>query len=145
LWVELVRLLQQTPLLGLLGLLLGSMVVHEGLHALGFVWVGGVGKTAVSFGMNWRAFTPYAHCREPLTATAYRLCVALPGLVLGLLPGLLGLLLGNAPLLLFGGWMLVAAGGDVAVLWATRHVAAAARVRDHPTQAGCLVLQPEAD
>ena len=67
--------------------------------------------------------------------------MALPGLLLGVVPGVVGLLLGQAMLLLFGCWMVVAASGDVAVLWVTRHVPPSAMVRDHPTQAGCLVLK----
>ncbi|MEZ4512051.1 MAG: alpha/beta fold hydrolase [Chloroflexota bacterium] len=139
--LELVQLLQQTSLLTMLAVLLGSIVAHEGLHALGFVWVGGVEKTAVSFGFSWRTLAPFTYCRAPLPISIYRLTVALPGLLLGAVPGVLGLLLGNAPLLLFGGWMIVAASGDVAVLWVTRRVQPSAKVRDHPTQAGCLVLK----
>lgn len=141
LWLELIRLLQETSLWVMLGVLLVSVVVHEGLHALGFVWVGGVARTAVSFGIFWRTLTPFAHCRAPMTMNAYRLAVALPGLLLGVVPAGLGLLLGLVPLLLFGCWMVVAASGDVAVLWATRHVAGSALVRDHPTRAGCWVLK----
>ena len=141
LWLELIRLLQETSLLTMLAVLLASIVAHEGLHALGLVWLGGVEKTAVSFGFSWRTLAPFTHCRAPLPISTYRLTVALPGLLLGVVPGVAGLLLGQAILLLFGCWMVVAASGDVAVLWVTRHVPPSAMVRDHPTQAGCLVLK----
>lgn len=143
--LELVRLLQQTSLLTLLAVLLASIVAHEGLHALGLVWLGGMEKTAVAFGFSWRTLAPFTYCRTPLPIKTYRLTVAMPGLLLGIVPSVLGLLLGHAPLLLFGGWMVIAASGDLAVLWVTRHVAAAATVRDHPTQAGCLVLKQAGD
>jgi len=34
------------------------------------------------------------------------------------------------------------AGGDFLILWLTRHVKAGMQVEDHPTNAGCYVLEP---
>lgn len=96
--------------------------------------------TAVKIGFSWKGLAPYAHCAEPMRASAYRLSIILPGLVLGILPGTLGIVLLSWPLLLWGLLMTIAAGGDLAVLWAIRGVPASAWVRDHPTKAGCQVL-----
>jgi hypothetical protein len=127
-------------LLLLLGLALG-IGGHELLHAAAFVLVGKAPLSAVRFGFSWKAFAPYAHCRAPLTAAAYRVALLLPGLALGIVPGFLGVIGGSLPLALWGILMLVAAGGDVAVWWAVRSVPAKALVLDHPTKAGCQVLQ----
>lgn len=89
-----------------------SIIVHELLHAVGYIWVGGVPRTAV----------------------------ALPGLTLGLLPALVGLFIGAFWLTLFGTLMVMTAGGDIAVLLAIRHLPPATIVRDHPTKVGCEVL-----
>lgn len=121
-------------------LLLLGIVVHELLHAVGFVWAGKVPRTAVKFGFNWKALAPYAHSRQPMTASAYRISVALPGLLLGLVPGLLGSVFGSYLMVLWGAFMFMAAGGDWAVLWAVRRVPGATPVRDHPSRAGCEVL-----
>jgi uncharacterized protein len=123
----------------LLGLAV-AIVVHELLHAAGCVLLGKASLSAVSFGFNWKALAPFAHCRAPLTARAYRVTVALPGLLLGLLPGMAGVLSGSLLLLVGGILMLVAAGGDAAVLWAMRRVPGDATVLDHPSRAGCRVL-----
>jgi hypothetical protein len=117
-----------------------SIVVHELLHAVGYIWVGGVPRTAVKFGFSWRGLAPYAHCREAMTARAYRTAVLLPGIILGVLPAIVGLLIGSFWLTLFGAIMVMAAGGDLAVLLAVRDVPATAIVRDHPTKPGCEVL-----
>ena len=117
-----------------------SIVVHELLHAVGYVWVGGVPRTAVKFGFSWRGLAPYAHCHEPMTARAYRTAVMLPGLILGLLPAVLGLIIGSFGLTIFGAIMVMAAGGDLAVLLAIRDVPPTAIVRDHPTKVGCEVV-----
>ena len=121
--------------------LLVGIVAHELLHAVAFVHIGKVGWSAIKFGFSWKGLAPYAHCRRPLTATAYRAATLLPGLVLGVVPGLLGIALGSWWLVLWGTFMLIAAGGDLAVWWAIRTVPADALVLDHPTKAGCQILK----
>jgi len=61
--------------------------------------------------------------------------------VLGLLPSLVGIVTGNAPIMLFGLFFTFAAGGDALVLWLIRKVDPNALVEDHPTNAGCYVLE----
>lgn len=117
-----------------------SALVHELLHALGFWQVGGVPLARIKFGFSWSGFAPYAHCRDPLRSSAYRLAVALPGIVLGVLPGIVGVVLERPLLVMWASLMLLAAGGDVAVLWAVRKVPPTARVLDHPRKVGCVVL-----
>ncbi len=121
-----------------LPLLLFSIVVHELLHGLGFVLLGRVSRREIKFGVKWGV--AYAHCKVPLSARAYRATTALPGLVLGLVPGLLGLAEGNAWLTMYGAIMSVAALGDVLILWLLRSVPGEARVLDHPSAPGCQVL-----
>lgn len=118
----------------------GAIVLHELLHAVGFVIVGGVPGTAVKFGFSWKGLAPYAHCRIPIDIRAYRIATALPGLLLGLLPGAWGVINGSLLLTLFGTLMLIAAGGDFAVLLAIRRVPTHSLVQDHPSLAGCQVL-----
>lgn len=117
-----------------------SLIVHELLHAVGFWLVGGVPLNRIKFGFSWQGFAPYAHCREPLQTTAYRISVVLPGLLLGVLPGLFGMAFQQPLLVMWATLMLLAAGGDAAVLWAVCQVPSTARVLDHPKKVGCQVL-----
>lgn len=126
-----------TTLLIVFGL---SIVVHELLHALGFWLVGGVAWRRIKFGFSWKGFAPYAHCRDPLQTTAYRISVLLPGLLLGMVPGVVGVILQLPLLVMWATLMLLAAGGDTAVLWAVRKVPSQAKVLDHPSEVGCQVL-----
>ncbi|KAA3660384.1 MAG: alpha/beta fold hydrolase [Chloroflexi bacterium] len=125
---------------GMIVMLMLSIGVHEWIHGMAFVWVGGVAKTAVFYGFNWKGMAPYAHCKAPMRAAAYRIAVLLPGFLLGIVPGLIGVVTGIWWLLPYGMMMLVAAGGDTAVLLAMNRVPGDALVLDHPSQAGCLVL-----
>lgn len=130
-------------LLILLLAFVGGILIHELLHGVGFVLVGKVPVTAVSFGFSWKGLAPYAHCAAPMRASAYRFAVLLPGLVLGILPGILGVILQSLGLVLWGILMTSAAGGDLAALLAIRQVPGSAWVRDHPSKVGCQVLKEQ--
>lgn len=132
------------PLYVSLPLFFLGVVVHEAIHAATWVRVGRGSWADVRFGVQWKTLTPYAHCTAPLTARAYRWGVAAPGIVLGVVPALLGSLLGIPALAAFG-WMLTfVASGDALVFYLLRGVESDRLVRDHPVRAGCLVLPREA-
>ena len=97
-------------------------------------------RHAIKFGIKWKVLTPYGHYKIPLSVSAYRRSVALPGLILGLLPALLGIVFGNKWLLFYGLVMLAAASGDIIVLWTIRNLMKDAQVMDHPHRVGCWVL-----
>lgn len=93
-----------------LPLLIASIVVHEALHAAGFLALGGAPRDAVHFGVDRRTLSPFAGCRAPLRARAYRGAVLLPSLVLGVAPVAAGLASGTGWLTLWGAFMLFCAG-----------------------------------
>jgi hypothetical protein len=90
--------------------------------------------------MHWTALTPFAQCTVPTRARSYRVALALPGLVLGVGPLTIGLLTGGWLATFYGFLMLVAAAGDLLILWILRGVPTGAWVQDHPQQVGCLVV-----
>jgi hypothetical protein len=119
-----------------------GIIVHELLHALGWMWFGKLGPESIKLGFYWKALTPYAHAKVPLPVTAYRRGAFLPGLLMGVVPGLLGVLLGNFFLVATGFLFTFTAGGDFLVLWLLRGVSPGALVEDHPSKAGSYVLEP---
>lgn len=130
------------PLILLAGLFI-SIAVHELLHGVGFV-MGGMRWRDVKFGVFWQALTPYATSPVPMRVHTYRVATSLPGLVLGLLPTVTGVVTGHGAVTLYGAFMLAAAGGDAIVLWVTRHLAKDVLVRDCHHAVGCEVIESEA-
>lgn len=124
----------------LIALVLG-IVVHELIHGISWVIFGRKPFSAIKFGFQWKTFTPYAHLKEPVEVNAYRISGFMPGLVLGILPYILSLILGDGNLFWFGLIHTAAAGGDWLILWLLRDVRAGTLVEDHPTNAGCYVLE----
>jgi hypothetical protein len=121
--------------------LVASLVIgvplHEVLHGLAWAFFGQRPLKDVRFGVQWKLLTPYAHLQVPIRARAYRLGAAMPALLLGLLPYLVGLVVGDGWFTALGLLYLFAAGGDLLVLWLLRKVDGQALVEDHPSRAGC--------
>lgn len=123
--------------------LLVSIVAHELIHGLTWQLASRGAAARVTYGVQWKLLTPYAHLEGPMAVDAYRLGGLMPGLALGIIPYALSLALDNSSLLLFGVIHTFAAGGDWLVLWLLRGVRSGALVEDHPSRAGCSVLEPE--
>jgi hypothetical protein len=121
--------------------LAAGVAAHELLHGLGWMAAGRRSFRSVRFGIHWKTVTPYAHFTEPITARAYRIGIALPGLVVGLLPAAAGYIAGHAAPVLFGGLFFGAAAGDALGLWAVRRIAPGTLVLDHPSRVGCRVVR----
>lgn len=85
-----------------------------------------------------RAF--YVYCKELIELKTYRLGIAMPFMILGLLPTTLGFLIGNSFIFLFGLSGIFFANEDIAVLWLIRNVKAASLIEDHPKRPGCYVI-----
>jgi hypothetical protein len=119
-----------------------GVVIHEWIHGISWVIFGKKPFSSVKFGFQWKTFTPYAHLKEPVEVNAYRMGAFLPGLILGILAFLMSLLAGDANLFWFSLIHTSAAGGDWLILWLLRDVKAGTQVEDHPTNAGCYVLEP---
>jgi hypothetical protein len=124
---------------------LPGILAHELLHALGWAISARRPLSAICIGVNWRGLSPYAHLKEPMPARAYRIGAALPALVMGLLPAGVAIVLGKPLLMAWSLFFLFTAGGDFVVLWLIRDVEAGRLVQDHPTRAGCQVLDPPLD
>lgn len=116
-----------------------GVLAHELLHAA--AWrLAGAPAGSVRLGFQLKTLTPYAHCSAAMPARAYRIGAATPGVVLGLVPALLGLALGLGGVFWFGLLFTLAAGGDALILWLLRGVEGHRLVEDHPEKPGCSVV-----
>lgn len=117
-----------------------GIAAHEALHATGWA-LGGQGFGPVSFGWAPRKLMVYAHYAAPLSLRVYLAGALLPGVAMGVVPAMLALSLGWAPLAGWAALFLGFAAGDLVVAWSLRAVPRGALVRDHPVRAGCTILE----
>lgn len=120
-----------------------GVCLHEIIHLV--TWKIATGKPwrSFAFGIDRATYSPYTHCREPMDVNAYRIGGILPGILTGLLPFLWGTMSHRFGWAFIGYLFLTAAAGDWLVLWLLRDVKHPAQVEDHPTRAGCMVLEDE--
>ena len=122
------------------GILAGTYV-HELIHATSFRRIGRASKAAVGIGVHWKVLTPFAWCKEPISAAAYRWAAVLPGIILGVFPFVVSLIVKDAWLAAWGVFFTMAAAGDFLVLWLIRDLAQATWIIDHPSRCGCAIVE----
>ncbi len=121
--------------------LLIGIILHEGIHGLFWAIYCTNGIKSIKFGFKWEYLTPFAHCKENLTVNQYKLGAAMPGILLGFLPSILAIIIGNAWLLFAGILFTGAAGGDILILLKLRKYDSKFLMKDHPDEIGFMVLK----
>jgi len=120
--------------------LIVGIILHEAIHALGWMYFGNIPFKEMKFGIHWATLTPYAHCKIPMKKKDYKLGVLLPMIIVGLLPYMAGLITGLNSLMWFGVVLTSAAAGDLLVYWLMRNIDDEELVKDHPSRVGCIVM-----
>jgi hypothetical protein len=122
-----------------------GVVAHELIHAIAWSISARRPLRAIAFGFQWRSVSPYAHPRDPMPVGAYRLGAVMPAILQGFIPAAMAITLGWPLLMAWSLLFVLAAGGDFVVLWLIRGVPPGRLVQDHPTRAGCRVLDGGSD
>jgi hypothetical protein len=118
-----------------------GILLHELLHGVTWAIFCKYGFHSIQYGVIWKYLTPYAHCKEALKVGNYRLGTLMPGLVLGIIPIVIAYLNGSGFLLVIGLVFLLAAGGDMTMLFLLRKIKKELWIMDHPNEIGCFVIE----
>ena len=104
------------------GVMAALLVVHEAVHAVSFMvfgglsWVGIETKIALNPSGTFDPIQFYVYPVEEIGRLAYGLGVAMPGIVLGIVPSLLGIVTGHPLVMAVGIFGVILAPIDVSVL-----------------------------
>ncbi|MGM0408086.1 MAG: DUF3267 domain-containing protein [Bacteroidota bacterium] len=111
-------------------------IFHELIH--GFTWIilSKNGVTSIKFGINWKYLTPFCHCKKSIKVRFYRMGVAMPFILLGILPSSVALIIGDSVLYLWGLFFSCLATGDIIVLFMLSKFNGNDYVSDHPKKMG---------
>ena len=118
-----------------------GIVIHELVHGIFFAKYATKGFKSVKFGVLWKMLTPYAHCKEPLQIKHYIIALLAPLVLVGILPAILGIVLGNPGLLLFGIIFSGSAAGDIMIYNLIKKENPEDYVQDHPSEAGYYIFR----
>jgi len=101
------------------------------------------GMKSIKFGISWKLLTPYCHCKEPLTVRDYRIVLLSPLIILGIIPTIIGLIIGHNGIYGFGLLFILAAGGDLIIFWKLRNENKNSLALDSPDKCGCIIYESE--
>ncbi len=141
-WLAVTGYLAKKSLLWLVYVVAG-ILLHELLHGIGWVIFGGKSFRSLQFGVLWKYLSPYAHCKEPVKVRGYRAGIILPGVIVGILPGIYGIVAGQFGWVLFGIIFTWGAIADFVMWWILRKLPPDSQVIDHPEKVGCYVLKKD--
>lgn len=119
--------------------LIAGIIIHEFIH--GFVWHLFCENKwkSIKFKIDKKTLCPYTVCREVIPISSYKIGVIMPGLITGLLPYIIGLILNNATIVYTGICLICTAIGDIMILFTLFNKNKKCLVQDHPTMCGCIV------
>lgn len=117
--------------------------LHELIHGICFVIFSDNKLSDLKFGAKWSTLTLYAHCQKPVTARAYKISTAMPGIILGIIPALISFVTGSFSLFMFAAIFTTAAAGDFIILLILKNVDKNIFVEDHPDNLGCFAYSDE--
>ena len=113
-----------------------GIAAHELIHGLTWACYAKSGWKSISFGVMWKLLTPYCHCDEPMHIRGYMMGALMPCIVLGIIPAIVALFIGNLPMLVWGIFFIAAAAGDIWMAWLLTKENPDSLVLDHPSEAG---------
>ena len=120
-----------------------GVVIHEIIHGFFAMKLSKQRIKSIKFGIYWKFLTPYCHCKEPLTIRDYRIVLLSPLIILGIIPTIVGFIIGHNGIYGFGLLFILAAGGDLAIYWKLRNENKNSLVLDSPDKIGCIIYEPE--
>ncbi len=118
-----------------------GIVMHEIIHGITWSFFTSNGHKSIKYGVMWKLLTPYCHCKEPLKLTHYIFGAIMPAVILGIIPSIIAIFVGNLSLLCFGMLFTIVAAGDFLIIYSLRNDRFDDMVLDHPTAAGCYVYR----
>lgn len=120
-----------------------GIITHELIHGITWSRFTLNGFKSMKFGVLWKMLTPYCHCKEPLKVKHYIIGAIMPAIILGFIPAIVAVVIGNLGLLVFGIFFTIAACGDFLIINLIRKENMNSWVQDHPSEAGCFVYRIE--
>ena len=123
-----------------------SIVVHELIHGINWsIGIKGGFKKNIEFGFIAQALTPYCACKVPMRKARYVIGSIMPCTILGVIPCILSLVIGNFFFLVFGALGILAGGGDILIsLMILGHKSNGKKDQlylDHPTKLGLALFE----
>ena len=124
-------------------ILFSTIFIHELIHGIFFIIFSKNKFKSIKFGFMSvkKLFTPYCHCREKIKINHYRIAIIMPLIIMGIIPTIISIIIGNLFLLFCGIICIMAACGDILIYQKTLKQKRDSWIFDHPTEAGFYIYK----
>jgi hypothetical protein len=125
-------------------IMITGIIFHELIHGLFFALYSKNKFKSVKFGIlpKEKLFTPYCHCKEKLKINHYRIAAIMPTIILGIIPAVISLNIGNIVLLVYGILFISAGSGDLLMIMKLIKEKNDVFIYDLPDDVGFIVYRP---
>lgn len=119
------------------------ILIHELVHGITWALVSKKGFDVIEFGIMWEHMAPYCTCKVPLEKKDYLIGALAPLVVVGILPTIIGILIGSYLLTTLGAFLVIGAIGDILITKKILDYRPGENflIYDHPTEAGSIVFE----
>jgi hypothetical protein len=123
--------------------LVSIVFFHELIHGIFILIYAKNGFKSIKFGIMpaEKLFTPYCHCKELLKIKHYRIVIIMPLMIMGIIPTIISIIIGNLFLLFLGIICIMAACGDILIFLKSLKQERDSLIFDHPTEAGFYIYK----
>jgi hypothetical protein len=118
--------------------------IHEMIHGACWVIFAPGSFKDIEFGIMKPSFSPYCTCLVPVKKWQYLVGVMMPGLVLGVIPFIVSILMANQVVMFMSCAMIAVAAGDMMIFRNIARYKSRAKdivYIDHPTDAGGVIFE----
>ena len=115
----------------------GFLFVHEIIHAI--VWSK---HTDVKFDFIFKSLFRLCYCENAIKMKKYIIGLIIPSIILGIIPAVAGMVLGNKAIFLFGLIMIAAGGDDFFAVYVLRKANKESWIKDMKSRIGFIVYEP---
>ena len=118
------------------------IVIHEGLHGLGFIILAKAPRNKVKFGFHKQYFTPYCACNDyPMTKFGYISTLLLPSIIIVIATAAILFSTSNIFWSIVFSWVVASGSGDYYMAYLVSTYESRVKFMDHPKEPGFFVLE----
>jgi hypothetical protein len=124
-------------------ILIPGIIIHELIHGVFFMIYTKKGLKSIKFGIMPvnKLFTPYCNCIEKIKIKHYRIAVIMPTIIIGIVPAMVSLFIGNLALFIYSIIFIGSGAGDILIIMKTIKEKNNTWVLDHPSECGFYIYR----
>jgi hypothetical protein len=121
------------------------IICHEGLHGLTWALLIPRGFRQIKFGFNREMFSPYTHCKIPISKKIYISGGLAPLVLMGIIPAFYSVIAGNAYWFTLSLLCIWTSSGDILSCYALLKISNKYKIQDHPEKLGFILIKQVSD